>query len=220
MRVALPILVIALAGACTSASSAPEATDAGADAPAIAVDGGDARASSDGGACDPGPVPPLRDVTSTVTLEGDASDAGDAGVVAAPVATGGDPSGTWIYTHLTLYLPPQAKGQIDPAKSKLEGRGFIAIDQDRFRQLTETTTTLSTSAVGMVVRTNNTRAIGRFAADGGALRTETECSEGGVEGSLGELGFSRLSPTQGRLHLLLKGQLGESKLTIDLERAP
>ena len=220
-----PLIFLALAltaaAACSSSSNpSPTAVDAGDEAGTPAVgDGGDAE-SPDGGTCDTSPAPTMRDAASLVLIEGTAPDGGDGSAATAPEPTGGDPSGTWIYTRYILYLPPQARGQIDPDASKLEGRGFMAIEGDRFRQLTETVTTLETAAVGKVVRTNATRARGSFAADGGELTITPECFTSSSEGTLGSLGFSRVSPTEARLHILIKQQLGEAKLVIEMERAP
>jgi hypothetical protein len=220
-----PLIILACAltavAACSSSTTpGPAPDDAGSEASAPTLDAGADAASADGGACDTSPAPTIREATSVVLIEGAAPDGGDGSVATPPVPTGGDPTGTWIYTRYVLYLPAQARGQIDPDASKLEGRGFIAIDGDRFRQLTETTTTLETAAVGKLVRTNNTRTKGSFTADGGALTISPECFASSSEGSLGELGFSRVSPTEARLHILIKQQLGEAKLVIDMERAP
>lgn len=215
---ALVLTVSPLVG-CDGTDASP-ASDAGlADAPdaAVADAPGDAIADAEAEAaatCDIGVVPTMPALTSEVVIEG-----GEGG--AAPAATGGDETGLWLYTKISLYLPAQASGQIEPAESKIDGKGFIELDGGRFRQLVDTTTVLSTSVVGKVTRAGSTKASGTYAKSGATATLTVACREStGETGTLGDVGFSRVDATHGKLHVKTTSQIGTANLVIDLEKAP
>ncbi|MBX3191485.1 MAG: hypothetical protein KF819_31105 [Labilithrix sp.] len=175
----------------------------------------DAPAEAEASAsCDLGPLPTMPPLTSEVVIAGP-----DGG--APPAATGGDETGVWVYTKITLHLPSQASGQIDPAESKIEGTGSIQLDGATFRQFSDTTTVLSTSVVGKITRAGSAKAIGTYEKGADGLTFAVTCRETtGEGGTLGEVGFSRIDATHGRLHVVTMTQLGSANLVIDLEKAP
>ncbi len=53
------------------------------------------------------------------------------------------------------------------------------------------------------------------------MTTTVTCREAtGDSSELGELGFSRVDPTLGKLHITTMTQLGSLKLVIELEKQP
>lgn len=216
---AVPLAVASCGGSSVESAAAPDVTpsidasdesvtDAG--APADASDGAVEAAMT----CDLGTLPALPALTSEVRIAGD-----DGG--APPAPTGGDAEGLWAYTKITLYLPPAAQGQVDPTMSKIDGKGFIALEAGKFRQLGDTTTVLSTSAIGKVTRAATTKSLGTYVTKDTALvftATCTETSGMGMGGSLGNVDFSRIDATHGRLHVTTQSQLGMAKLVIELEK--
>lgn len=196
----------AAAGDAGAAGDSAVATE---DATADAATEAEASAS-----CNLGATPAMPALTSKVVIEG-----GDGG--APPTATGGDEIGTWVYTKITLYLPPQASGQIDPAGSKIEGKGFIEMGSGTFRQLVDTTTVLSTSIVGTVTRAGSTKALGTYVKNAAALTFTPTCREStGEGGSLDDVAFTRVDATHAQLRLKTSSQIGTANLVIDLEKAP
>lgn len=163
--------------------------------------------------CELGAQPTMPAITSAVVIQG--VDGG----AAAPVATGGDETGLWVYTKITLYLPSQAAGQVDPAESKIDGKGFIALGAGKFRQLVDTTTVLSTSIVGKVTRAGSTKALGTYVKTDATAKLTVECRESiGETNTLGDVGFSRVDATHGTLHLTTTSQIGTANLVVDLEK--
>lgn len=189
--------------ASVSDSSAP-----GADA---LVDGAGVEAAV---MCELGIVPALPAVTSEVLIEGS-----DGGIPPTPI--GGDEDGLWAYTKINVYLPALAQGQIDPSMSKVDGKGFIELHGNKFRQLSDTTTVISTAAAGKVTRAATAKALGSYAIAGTALTFTPTCTETSSMGSaLGTVDFSRVDATHARLHVITMSQLGTAKLVIDMEKQP
>lgn len=189
------------------------ATDAATDTGA--TDASTEAASEAAATCDLGTLPTMPAITSEVVIDG--LDGGGA----APAATGGDETGTWIYEKITIYLPAQAAGQIDPAESKIDGKGFIELGAGKFRQFVDTTTVLATSIVGKVTRAGTTKVLGTYTTSGTSTTFTITCREStGETASLGDVGFSRVDATHGRLHVKSSTQIGTANLVIDLEKAP
>ena len=206
---------------CGGTTNETPAADAGtADVVEAATDTGVTDAASEAASeaaatCDLGTLPTMPSITSEVVIDG--LDGGGA----APAATGGDESGNWVYRKITLYLPSQAAGQVDPAESKIEGKGFIDLGGGKFRQFVDTTTTLSTSIVGKVTRAGTSKVLGTYTINGATTAFTITCREStGETASLGDVGFSRVDATHGRLHVKSSTQLGTANLVIDLEKAP
>ena len=224
-RVAVPRLCAAFGAGAAFLTSCSGATEASSSDASVAVpDAAEASVAADGGAadaggeaaasCDLGAQPTLPAITSEVIIAG-----ADGGTPPAP--TGGDEDGVWAYTKITLYLAAAAQGQIDPAASTIDGKGFIELHAGRFRQLADTTTVLSTTAVGKVTRAGVTKALGTYASASPALTFTVECHEStGDPGGLGTVAFSRVDATHGRLHVTTMTQIGTATLVIELARQP
>lgn len=202
------------ATASTGADAAPGA-DADTDAADAAVDAATGDAATEAGAmCDLGVLPVMPALTSEVVIEG--ADGG-----AAPTPTGGDVEGLWTYTKITLHLAAAAQGQVDPAASMITGRGFIELKAGAFRQLSDTTTVLSTSVVGKVTRVGLTKATGTYTVVAPAITFDATCREASADsGALGDVAFSRLDATSALMHVATQSQLGKATLVIALSRQP
>lgn len=139
----------------------------------------------------------------------------------APVPTGGDETGTWVYTRIRVYLPAQARGLFDPATSTVEGTGFIAASGGRFRQFVDTTSKLATVA-GPSVRENRAKLTGTYVKTMTALTLNTECREsiGDSTSPVGDIGFSRVDGTHALLHIVSDTQIGSTTLVVELELRP
>jgi hypothetical protein len=162
----------------------------------------------------------MPSVTSEVRIE-TASNAPSP--VSAPSATGGDELGTWVYTKVTLYLPPAADGQVNTQSSKIEGTGFVAFEGGRFRQLSEMTTTISTNVIGTVIRQATTTTKGTYTQSGGALvfTPGADCPPpASTEVTISDFGFSRVSDDAARLHFTSTSTTGAARLVIDMKRVP
>lgn len=165
--------------------------------------------------CNLGTPPTMPAITSEIVIQG--VDGG----AAAPAPTGGDETGLWVYTKISLYLGASAEGQVDPAESKIEGKGFIELGAGKFRQFVDTTTVLSTSIVGKVTRAGSTKVTGTYVKADTTAKLTVECRETtGETNALGDVGFSRIDATHGRLHLTSTSALGTANLVVDLEKAP
>jgi len=210
----VPLLAVT---ACASAK-AGDAADASSPADAALVDAGTAPvdASGDAAACDVGAVP-----SSVPQLVGKVVVAGVADGGAPPAMTGGDETGLWGYSAITLYLEQGAP--VDPAASKIEGSGWLALSGGAFRQYVDTVTTLSTSVVGVVVRGNDTRARGAYAKSGASLTFTPECRESSTADTTSTgtptYAFTRVDATHAQLLVTGTTTLGPYTLLTELTKA-
>ncbi len=202
---------------CSSDDTASPASDGGSAADATDASAAPDSASVDaegGSSCDVGALPAMPPLASEVLIDG--VDGG-----AAPAPSGGDEDGLWTYTKITIFLPPNAQGQIDPSKSKVEGKGFIELRGGKLRQFVDTTTVLATAAIGTVTRAGVTKVVGTYAASGTSVTFAITCRESTAEAStLADAGFSRIDATHALLHITSMTQIGTAKLVIDLQRQP
>jgi hypothetical protein len=205
--------------ACDGETTSNTPTDAGGGGSDAAAEAASDAAAEDGDAatCDIGAiVPNLPQIQSEFVIMG--SDAG----TDPPASTGGDETGTWIQKKVTVYLPPQAQGQIDPAQSKVTGTGFSEFGGGKFRTFIDTETTIQTTALGKIVQGGRTKAKGTYTGGGTVeLTTTSECRETNSSATTnGKVGFSRLSPTTARLVIVQANQLGTVTIVTEVEKAP
>jgi hypothetical protein len=191
----------------TDAAIASDASSAPVDAAPDATT--DAAVSS----CDLGATPTMPTLSSEFVIEGT-----DGGTL--PTPTGGDETGTWVYTKITLYLPSQASGQVDPAASTIEGKGFMALESGSFRNLVDTTTKLKTTVVGTVTRATSAKALGTYVKDGPSLTFTASCRDRTDTSPLKNVRFSRVDATHGQLFVQTTTQIGTADLVVDVEKAP
>ncbi len=196
---------------CSDPAPAP-AVDAAADAALDAA----SDVTADAATCDVGAPPraPLPMLRSTLLILG-----GDGGA-AVPTPSGGDPSGRWVMTAATVYLPASAAGQVSTAGSSVTGTGWGVIEGSSYRISTTLELVLDTTQVGTVRRPVGTTSMGTFAQRGGALDLTPACSTGQTAGAMQMLGFSRDSMDRGRLHADITGAMGRFVIVFDLERVP
>lgn len=183
-------------------------TDAAAD---VTVDVASDVATCDVGAAPAATLPMLR---STLLFLG-----GDAGVT-APTPSGGDPSGRWVMTAATVYLPATAVGQVSLTGSSVTGTGWGVIEGSSYRINTTLELVLDTTQIGTVRRPVGTTSRGTFMQRGGALDLTPACSTGATAGAMQMLGFSRDAMDRGRLHADITGAMGRFVIVFDLERVP
>lgn len=206
-----------LALAACSGDPSPTATsDAGRDVAsdlAVTPDVADAAMTCDVGA-PPVAMSALPMVRSRVVILG-----GDAGS-AFPMASGGDPTGRWLITGATLYLPGAAQGQVDAARSNFTGTGWAVIEGSSYRIATELELVLETAMVGRVRRPAGILSRGTFTQQGANLMLMPACVGGSSSGGMVMLGMSRDAPNRGRLFAGLSGMLGMALIVFDMEAAP
>ncbi len=192
--------------------AADAATDAATDAALdVSLDVAADAATCDVGAPPTAALPMLR---STLLILG-----GDGGAV-APTPAGGDPSGRWVMTAATVYLPAAAAGQVSTTTSSVMGTGWGVIEGSSYRINTTLELALDTTQLGIVRRPVGTTSMGTFAQRGGALDLTPACSTGATAGTMQMLGFSRDAMDRGRLHADVMGVMGRFVIVFDLERVP
>lgn len=209
--VALLALALAAAG-CSEPSSLP--TDAGVDAPSGETDAGpgETDAGPPDGGCDVSPIPgSLPAIAGGFAVED--PDAGSS----VPVATGGDPTGTWVFDDATFWVPPAAAAMFDPARSTVTGTAWAALDGSELRLDFRFETTLMGTIAGTIVRPSSTQIRGTYVVDGAMVDVTPICAQGGSAsgGGSADLSFSiegddatlisRLSGPSGMITIVLTG---------------
>lgn len=145
---------------------------AGAGGTAAGAGGGAGAAGAAGTAgaagmpCDVGTPPPgVATITGTF-VQND---------VPVPTTTGGDPTGTWVFTKSTTILPAFAKGQVDEKMSSSVGSGWARFEGGKFAIASAFHTVLATAALGMVDQDNVSATKGAFTVDKDVLMLVPEC---------------------------------------------
>lgn len=224
---ALVVAMLAIVG-CSSPSP-PTDAGAGTDAPA-AIDGGsdsggtpsvDASVDAgppDGG-CDVSPEP-----ADLPALTGGFAVLGADGGIELPTATGGDPTGTFVFDRATFWVGPAQAEMFDESISTVEGSAWAAFDGTEARIDFEFVTSLMGTVVGTLVRPSSTQIRGSYVLDEAFIVITPSCrqssamapaaSDGGVAGSA-DLQFSqtgddmtlisRLSGPGGMITIVLEG---------------
>jgi hypothetical protein len=213
------LFLFVLLSACGS-SPTPVVTDAAVDAfrdvatEAIA----DVPTTKDVAVCDVGAPPVAISMLPmirgrTVILGGDAG--------TAPTPSGGDPSGRWLVTATTLYLPASTRGQVVEAATAVVGTGWIVVEGNSYRIETLLDLRLESTAAGTIRRPVGNSARGTFVQEEGTLILEPDCgvNQSGMMVNMRSLGFSRDSSDRGRMFVTVTG-IVTSLVVLDLERAP
>jgi len=210
------VLVASLlvSGCATTVTPMP---DAGSDAP-VALDAGpppDAYAAvPDAPACDLSPVPsPLPMLAGTFLVEGPET--------MPPVGTGGDPSGTWIFDRLTIYVSETAGEMFDAAESSISGTAWAAFEDMNVRMETDFVLRLVGTLAGVVSRANLTRVSGAYAVDPTGVTFTPTCAQGGsmMSGAMSSFGFI-LEGERGTLVIRSVGMLGPTTIVLEGTRVP
>lgn len=209
------LVVLGLVGCGSSTASETPADSAVATDTGTASDTGSATDSGGDAKCDLGTVPTVANYTYEFIFVG-----GEAGG-AIPTPTGGDPTGDWRYTKLTIYLDESARSLVDLSKSSVEGKGFGSYSGMNFRNTTEQKIVLETTVVGTVTRGTSTKAKGTWKMDGNEIAYTPECVESTAEGSIERVGWSRIDADRARLQFKPKPTaMGDftKQIVIDLEK--
>lgn len=143
-------------------------------------------------------------------------------MVAPPASTGGDPSGVWVASGMTVYLPSFAQGQVDTTMSAMTGAGWFAFESGQFRFHVDVDLTIVTMIVGTIRQATGGGATGAYSMEGSEIVFEPSCMEMADSGELmGEIsrrnGFSRTGDT-GRLVVELDSMLGTATLVVELRK--
>lgn len=148
---------------------------------------------SDASTCDIGTIPTTAPYAYEFVFVG-----GDAGTT-FPTPTGGDATGEWRYSKMTIYLSDSARSVIDTSKSTVEGKGYGSYTATNFKNATDQKITLETTIVGQVKRGTITKGKGTYKAEGNELVYTPECSESTAEGRIERVGWSRIDAGHARL---------------------
>ncbi|UJR79945.1 hypothetical protein [Sandaracinus amylolyticus] len=208
---ALSALVIACGG------ESDEPTDAGTriDAPTEMIDAGTPDAGEPDGGCDVSPEPTeLPDIAGGFAV----ADDGDGGSN-VPVATGGDPTGTWVFDDATFYVSSTAAGMFDIETSTVTGSAWAAFDGTEARLDFEFVTTLEGTLAGTLVRPSSTQIRGSYVVEGTSIGITPTCAQSsaggaGGGGSARGLAFS-MDGDDGRLITTITGTAGEITIVLD-----
>lgn len=166
--------------------------------------------------CAYGTEPPADTVAGSFAILGGPE------MVAAPPPTGGDPSGVWVASGMTVYLPSFAQGQVDPVMSVIAGTGWFAFESGRFRFHVDVDLTIVTMIVGTIRQASGGGSTGSYSMEGNEIVFAPDCMEMADSGELmGEIsrrnGFSRTGDT-GRLVVQLDSMLGTATLVVELRK--
>lgn len=159
---------------------------------------------------------------SAPTVAGEFAILGGTEMIAPPAPTGGDPSGIWVASGMTVYLPDFARGQVDPEMSVIAGTGWFAFESGRFRFHVDVDLTIVTMIVGTIRQASGGGATGAYSMEGNEIVFAPDCMEMADSGELmGEIsrrnGFSRTGDT-GRLVVRLDSMLGTATLVVELRK--
>ncbi|AKF07468.1 hypothetical protein DB32_004617 [Sandaracinus amylolyticus] len=197
--------------ACGGESDAPDDAGARIDAQTEIVDAG--APAADAG-CDVSPepdaVPEIAGGFDVATVDGGSN---------VPVATGGDPTGTWVFDEATFYVSETAATMFDREASTVGGRAWAAFDGTEARLDFEFVTTLNGTPAGTIVRPSSTQIRGTYEVDGSAIVITPACAQSsaggaGGGGSAGGLQFS-MDGDVGRLITSVSGTAGMITIVLD-----
>lgn len=149
------LLALALLGCATSTTPPP---DAGSDAARVADAGTDAMAPDT--SCDLTPVPASVPAFSGTFQLNDATFG-----AAAPVMTGGDPTGVWVFDHGTFWVDAANNAMFNRYASSVSGSAWLAVTPTEFRLDYDFITTLAGTEAGTIVQDNHTRVRARWRLD-------------------------------------------------------
>ncbi len=130
-----------------------------------------------------------------------------------PALAGGDPSGTWVGTRVTVYLPALAEVAVDPAASTVAGSGWLRFNGSSYELALDVDVNVSIFGSPMAMPVH-LRSLGTYAISGANLAMTRQCYEGAE--SIGtvatDVGFSQagqflftVDGPAGRILLLFEG---------------
>lgn len=200
--------------ACGEPTTTPPA-DAGHDAPMTPpVDAGvELDAGPPDGGCDVSPIPdPLPAIAGGFMV-----DDADGGTIVPP-ATGGDPTGVWVFEDATFYVGPAAASMFDVESSTVTGTAWASFDGTEARLDYRFETTLRGTLAGTLIRPSSTQIRGTYVVDGVSIDITPICAQttametggGGagldfsIDGDNATL-ISRLSGGSGTITIVLQG---------------
>ena len=171
---------------CATSTTLP--MDAGRDAPPSADVGIDVNAPDTHCDLSPEPTPPPPFV-------GDFQLNDAAFGAVAPVMTGGDPLGTWVFDRGTFWVDRENNAMFNRYASSVAGTAWIVIEPTEFRLDYDFITTLAGTEAGTVVQDNHTRLRARWRLDREQIEpTGLACAEASAVGcgDPGRVTFSRV----------------------------
>jgi hypothetical protein len=225
---ALVVAMLAIIGCSSSSPSTDAGIGTDARAPIDSGSGDDSGSTpgidasvdagpADGG-CDVSPEP-----ADLPALEGGFAVLGADGGIELPSATGGDPTGTFVFERATFWVGAAQAEMFDESISTVEGSAWAAFDGTEARIDFEFVTSLMGTVVGTLVRPSSTQIRGSYTLDEAFIVITPSCrqssamapaGDGGVAGSA-DLQFSqsgdeltlisRLSGPTGMITIVLEG---------------
>lgn len=192
----------------------PADAGVGVDATASDPDAGpsDEDAGPPDGGCDVSPEP---DSLPAIAGGFAIADDGDGGSN-IPVATGGDPTGTWVFDDATFYVTSAAAEMFDESASTVTGTAWVALDGTEARLDFDLVTTLEGTLAGTIVRPSSTQVRGTYEVEGSSIVITRSCAQSTAAGGGGATGLEfSIDGDQGTLITTLSGATG--MITIVLE---
>ncbi|MBN8616493.1 MAG: hypothetical protein J0L92_38265 [Deltaproteobacteria bacterium] len=202
---ALGALATLLAG-CPTTTSTPDAPAT----PDAFVQASDAPAPTvDAPRCDLAPIPtPLPMLESAFVVESE--------TVMPPVPSGeGDPTGTWLFDHVSFYVSAEAGMNFDPTMSSVEGAAWLAFDGSEVRLEMSFVIMLADTLAGDITRATETRIRGTYAMSGGELVFTPSCVESAMmAGAAPSFDFG-VESDRGTLVIETMGMLGRTTIVLE-----
>src|SRR5690606_9015258 len=167
----------------TAAAPPPPRTDGGLpadqgrDAGQVAVDSSTPAMDA---AADPGPAT-CNEVVAPAGLpsaQGRFVHTGGAGAQTPPAQTGGDPTGRWALSGVTVYLPPEAALLINAEASTVAGNGWLELRDGRLVMGMDMDLALYLGDSPFVEMPLQSTAIVNYSISGNTLQAEVVCVEG------------------------------------------
>lgn len=168
--------------------------------------------------CDVSPVP---DVLPALSADFQLDDATLG--TSAPVMTGGDPVGVWVFDRGTFWVDRTANAMFNRYASSVAGTAWIAITATEFRLDYELVTTLAGTEAGTIVQQNVTRAHARWRLDREQIEpTGLVCAESNqaTVGDPGRVTFTRVDDTHLTLLTVVPLEAGMTTIELHGTRVP
>jgi hypothetical protein len=117
-----------------------------------------------------------------------------AGTQPMPTASGGDPTGVWVGSDVTISVPEEAGAFVDVGASSFEGSGWIVFNQDgSFELLIDgEASVLLSGAEEPIVQAASAGAKGDYSVNGTSLSFSPDCQFSNAESQMAEGGSIRL----------------------------
>ncbi len=222
-----PVTPLLLRSACVSAAiSAVSAllvagcptTNATPDAPvapdAFVAEVSDAPSPSvDAPSCDLTPIPaPLPMLESAFFVE--------SATVMPPVpASDGDPTGTWLFDHVSFYVNAEAGMNFDPSMSSVDGTAWLAFDGTEVRLEMRFVVLLADTLAGDITRATETRIRGTYEMVGEELVFTPSCVQAAMmTGATPSFDFG-VEGDRGTMVIQTMGMFGTTTIVLEGSRS-